>query len=66
MQMYALHDHGLERDGDEQAWARQLSEQTWWTRGSPPAHAWITLEGRRLRRWSRRRETPGGMSFPGH
>ena len=55
--MYALHDYDPERDGDEEAWAAAMAEQGWrmWEPGPGP---WITLEGRRLRRWSLRRERP--------
>ena len=50
-----------ERDRNEEAWAAALSEQGWrmWEPGPGP---WTTLEGRRLRRWSLRREMPGGAS----
>jgi hypothetical protein len=55
MLMYALHDYDPERDGDVEAWAASLAEQAWrmWEPGPGP---WISLEGRRLRRWSLRRE----------
>ena len=55
MLVYSLIDYDPERDGDEETWARELSENGWrtWAAGSGP---WITLEGRRLRRWSLRRE----------
>ena len=61
MLIYALYDYDPERHGNEGAWAAALSEQGWrmWEPGPGP---WITLEGRRLRRWSLRRETPGGAS----
>lgn len=56
-----VHDYDPERDGDEQAWAAALAAQGWrpWDAGAGPS---ITLEGRRLRRWSLRREasTPAG------
>jgi hypothetical protein len=55
--IYTLIDYDPERGGDEEAWARKLAEQGWrtWDAGVGP---WITLEGRQLRRWSLRRETP--------
>ena len=51
MLLYALHDYDPERDGDQEAWAASLAWQGWrmWEPGSGP---WITLEGRRFRRWS--------------
>jgi hypothetical protein len=54
---YTLLDYDPERDGDEEAWAADLAEQGWqmWEPGPGP---WIKLEGRRLRRWSIRGETP--------
>jgi len=54
---YAIHDFDPERDGDGEEWAASLAEEGWrmWEPGPGP---WITLEGRRLRRWSLRRETP--------
>ena len=65
MWTYALHDYDPERDGDEEAWAAKLAEQgcRMWEPGPGP---WITLEGRRLRRWSLRRETPGRTTSRGH
>ena len=57
MLTYALHDYDPERDGDEEAWADKVAGQGWrmWEPGPGP---WITVNGRRLRRWSLRRETP--------
>ncbi len=54
---YSLFDYDPERDGDEEAWAAKLAAEGWrtWEPGPGP---WITLEGRQLRRWSLRRETP--------
>ena len=58
MWTYAVHDYDPERDGDEEVWAASLAAQGWrmWEAGPGP---WITLEGRRLRRWSLRREMVG-------
>jgi len=52
---YGLFDFDPERDGDEEAWAFKLAAGGWrtWAAGTGP---WITLEGRRLRRWSLRKE----------
>ena len=52
---YGLFDYDPEPGDDEEEWARELAEQGWrtWTPGPGP---WITLEGRRLRRWSLRRD----------
>lgn len=53
MWTYELFDP--ERDGDEAERAAKLAAEGWrtWAAGLGP---WITLEGRRLRRWSLRRE----------
>ena len=60
---YALFDYDPERDGDEEEWARALADQGWrtWAAGSGP---WIDLAGRRLRRWSLRRETSPDARLP--
>ena len=60
MLMYALHDYDPERDGDEEAWARELAQQGWRT-WEPGAGPWITLGRRRVRRWSLRRERTAGI-----
>lgn len=54
MWTYGLFDDDPEGDGDAEAVARNLAVQGWrtWDAGIGP---WITLEGRRLRRWSLRR-----------
>lgn len=54
---YGLFDFDPERDGDEEAWAPKLAAEGWrtWDAGSGP---WIELTGRRLRRWSLRRDVP--------
>jgi hypothetical protein len=53
--MYTLHDCDSKRDGGEEAWAASLPEHG--RRCEPSPGPWVKLWGRRLRRWSLRRET---------
>ncbi|GGL27798.1 hypothetical protein H9L10_03455 [Phycicoccus endophyticus] len=57
---YRLHDFDPARDGDEEEWAQARAAEGWQMWASPGA--WVSIEGRRLRRWSLRRPADEGRS----
>ena len=57
MMLYTLAEYDTECDGDEEAWSAELLGRAG-GRWSPVLARGITPEGRRLRRWSLRRELP--------
>lgn len=53
---YALIDYDPTTDGDEADWARALDADGW--RTWHDTGVWVTLNGRKVRRWSVRRKKP--------
>ena len=61
---YTTRDYYPATDGDEEPWARAVAAEGWQTWHAPGV--WITLEGRRERRWSLRRQCPRLWSVHDH
>ena len=61
---YLCHDFDPDQGQTEEEWAAELAEQGWrmWTPGPGP---WVTINGRRVRRWSLRRWVRNPVSVEG-
>ncbi|WP_353952568.1 hypothetical protein V6K52_03730 [Knoellia sp. S7-12] len=57
---YALIDYDPVTDGDEADWARTLDAHGW--RTWHDTGVWVTVNGRRVRRWSVRRRSARGRA----
>ena len=61
---HTTRDYDPATDGNEEAWARTVAAEGWqtWTASG----VWITLEGRRIRRWTLRRPCSRPWSVHDH